>query len=235
MGIGYLTIIVPSYELIAMWIILVIAIPCLAVAAGVKFKKKRRSGWVFAVSSAACLLFLVTSYCFWDRFIDLPRSDGTYTEKLIGLTGMDYNEAKAEYSKYFNMTVDKVIYSSEYPAGVIIEQFPREGSWIVMGNSNGNASEVRCTVSKGPQMITVPNTYTVDRETACQMIEGVGLTYSFTNEYSETVPEGCVISTNPERNEMIERGSTVNIVVSKGREETSAEPEESELLINKEE
>ena len=214
------------YDLKVLFIIAAIG---LAVTAAVKLKKKRRSGRAFAASAAACLLILGAGY----YLCNIPICGGYPTickDFMIDLTGLDFNECKSEYADYFYMIVDKEIYHSEYPAGTIIEHFPKGGSDIAIGSAT-----VRCTVSKGPQMIAVPNTYTVDRETAGKMIEGVGLTYSFTNEYSETVPEGCVISTNPERNEMIEKGSTVNIVVSKGSEETFAEPEESELLINKEE
>ncbi len=152
------------------------------------------------------------------------------TEQMVSLVGYDYNQCKQIYASYFDMEVDKEIYSSEYPAGVVIEHSPKEGSIIAVGNTT-----VRCTVSKGPQMISVPNTYELNWETAEKMIGSVGLTYAFTTEYSETVPEGCVISTNPERNEMIEKGSTVKIVVSKGKEETSAENGESEVLITEEE
>ncbi|MDE6593008.1 MAG: PASTA domain-containing protein [Oscillospiraceae bacterium] len=206
---------------------------CLAAAAYAKHKLGGRRGNALGILSAVFLLLAAGSSGALKSSLDKPfpphpyaEKEGVYTDFMVNLVGMDYKTAKAEYSPYFNMSVDKGIYSSEIPAGVIIEQSVREGGRITMGNKFGDADVVWCTVSKGPQMIVMPNTYTVDWETAGQMIEGVGLMYSFTYEYSETVPEGCVISTTPERNEEIEKGSTVNIVVSKGKKETSAETEE---------
>ena len=215
---------------------------CLAAAAYAKHKSGGRRGNALGILSAVFLLLAAGSGGALKASLDKPfpphpyvKKEGVYTDFMVNLVGMDYKTARAQYLPYFNMSVDKEIYSSEIPAGVIIEQSPREGDRITMGNRFGDADVVRCTVSRGPRMITVPNTYTVDLETARNMIEGVGLMYSFTNVYSETVPEGCVISTKPERNETVEWGSTVNIVVSKGSEETFAEPEERGLLMNKEE
>ncbi len=137
----------------------------------------------------------------------------TTTQPMVNLKGYNFNECKSQYASYFNLTVDKEIYSSEYPAGVIIEHSPKEGSLIVVGNA-----EVRATVSKGPQMVTVPNTYSVDANTAGAMIEGVGLTYNFVMQYSD-VEKNTVIKTEPERNAEVEKGSMVFVYVSQGPEQ----------------
>lgn len=249
MGMGYLTMVIFFATLteeyaffVGMFLILAV---CFAVTAAVKLKKKRRSGRIFAVSAVVCLMFMGMNCYNLFELIEtlnddeyLQNGSAECPEYMADLKGLDYNECKSEYAACFDMHVIRELYSSEYPAGTIISHTPEEGVYLwTKGSCQGYTGPflVECTVSKGPQMIMVPNTYTLDIDTSCQMIESVGLTYSFTNEYSETVPEGCVISTTPERNEMIEKGSTVNIVVSKGSEETFAEPEESELLINKKE
>lgn len=231
---GYLTMVLFFTEdYIFFAVAFLILAVCFAAAAAVKLKKKRRSGRIFAVSAAVCLLFtgkncydyfeLIKTVNDQNRSVELP-------EVMVDLTGLYYNECKSEYAGCFYMTLDKELYSSEYPAGTIIEHSPKEGVQLWTGGScQGSPGyvEVRCTVSKGPQMITVPNTYKLDIDIAGKMIDAVGLTYSITDEYSETVPEGCVISTNPERNEVIEKGSTVNIVVSKGSEEDTDDTPET--------
>lgn len=135
------------------------------------------------------------------------------TQPMVNLVGYDFNTCKSTYASYFNLTVDKEIYSSEYPAGVIIEHTPREGSLIAVGSA-----EVHATVSKGPQMVTVPNTYSLNANTAGSMIEGAGLTYNFVMQYSD-VEKNTVIKTEPERNAEVEWGSMVFVYVSRGPEQ----------------
>lgn len=241
---GYLTMVIffetlTGYYMFFAGMFLILAV-CLAAAAAVKLKKKKRSGRIFVVSAAVCLMFMgMNCYELIETLNDdeyLRNGSDECPEYMADLKGLDYNECKSEYAACFNMHVIRELYSSEYPAGTIISHTPEEGVYLwTKGSCQGYTSPflVECTVSKGPQMIMVPNTYTLDIDTAGQMIESVGLTYSFINEYSETVPEGCVISTNPERNEMIEKGSTVNIVVSKGSEaDTDDTPETPSVTDN---
>ncbi|MDE6592279.1 MAG: Stk1 family PASTA domain-containing Ser/Thr kinase [Oscillospiraceae bacterium] len=173
----------------------------------------KSSYFVVALTAiAAAVVIIAVVFIAIQIFINIG-SGTDETQPMVNLVGYDFNQCKSTYASYFNLTVDKEIYSSDYPAGVIIEHSPKEGSLIVVGNA-----EVRATVSKGPQMVTVPNTYSVDANTAGAMIEGVGLFYTYVMQYSD-VEKNTVIKTEPERNEEVERGSTVFVYVSRGPEQ----------------
>ncbi|MGN1088771.1 MAG: PASTA domain-containing protein, partial [Huintestinicola sp.] len=131
-------------------------------------------------------------------------------ETMISLVGYDYNTCKSTYAEYFTLVVESEKYSSEYPAGVIIEHSPKEGSPIIKGNS-----EVRAVVSKGPQMKTVPNVYMLDASAAESMIKAEGLKPVFTMQNSDAAVD-TVIKTEPERHTSVEVGSTVIVYVSLG-------------------
>ncbi|MCM1579343.1 MAG: PASTA domain-containing protein, partial [Ruminococcus sp.] len=173
----------------------------------------KSSYFVVALTAiAAAVVIIAVVFIAIQVFINIGTGTED-TQAMVDLKGYDFNQCKSMYAQYFNLTKDKEIYSSEYPAGVIIEHSPKAGSLIVVGNT-----EVRATVSRGPQMVTVPNTYSVDANTAGAMIEGVGLTYNFVMQYSD-VEKNTVIKTEPERNEEVERGSMVFVYVSRGPEE----------------
>ncbi len=139
-------------------------------------------------------------------------ADTNQTTEMISLVGIDYNTAKSSYADYFTLEVESDRYSSEFPAGAIIEHSPKENSPIVKGDT-----VVKAIVSKGPQMVVVPNTYDIDMNTADSMIRAAQLFPSFVNQNSD-VAKNKVIKTEPARNEEAERGSTVIVYVSLGPE-----------------
>ena len=64
---------------------------------------------------------------------------------LDDLTGLDYEECKEAFLNYYNLTIEYEEYSSEYPAGAIISQYPLSGSYPV------DSIDVSCVVSKGKE------------------------------------------------------------------------------------
>lgn len=78
--------------------------------------------------------------------------------------------------------------------------------------------EIEFTVSDGPLMISIPVVANKDYRDARTMIEKERLTPEIVEEYSDTVPLGFVIRTEPAANEMVKESTTVIIVKSKGIE-----------------
>jgi serine/threonine-protein kinase len=71
---------------------------------------------------------------------------------------------------------------------------------------------------------TVPSLVDADRAAAVDLLQGAGLDPVFAPEqFSETVPEGAVISADPDGGEAI-RGTDVELVVSKGPERFTVDP-----------
>ncbi len=169
----------------------------------------KSSYFVVALTAIAAAVVIIAVVFIAIVFINNFKKD-VEQEKMINLVGYDFNTCKSTYAEYFDLVVESEKYSSEYPAGVIIEHSPREGSPIIKGNS-----QVRAIVSKGPQMVTVPNVYMLDADTATNMIKNENLNVIITMQNSDAA-EKTVIKTEPERNTQVEIGSTVIMYVSLG-------------------
>lgn len=100
---------------------------------------------------------------------------------------------------------------SDEPVGTVIAVFPNEGTEVKKN------SEVRVRISNGPEEVTVPDVIGYGKSVAQSQIVGKGLKVgNITEEYDDEVPVDAVISTDPEPNTKVKKGSTVNIVISKG-------------------
>ncbi len=80
-------------------------------------------------------------------------------------------------------------------------------------------SVVELTVSTGPGEATVPNLAGVPREEAEAQLREAGFEPQVERSFSDTVRNGRVIGTTPPGGTTIERGSTVTLNVSRGREQ----------------
>ncbi len=174
----------------------------------------KSSYFVVALTAiAAAVIIIVAVFIAIVVAKEFANGEQTKTQPMVDLVGHDYNEMKTKYEEFFTLVVDKEEYNAEFPAGTIISHSPKKDSPIMVGNS-----EVRAVVSKGARMVNVPNTYTIEANTATSMIEGQGLKYSLVMQNSEE-EKNHVIKTDPERNTLVEVGSTVIEYVSLGPEE----------------
>ncbi|MFI9821362.1 Stk1 family PASTA domain-containing Ser/Thr kinase [Streptomyces sp. NPDC052013] len=102
-------------------------------------------------------------------------------------------------------------YSDTVKRGTVISTDPKAGARI-----RGNDS-VSLVISKGPQTVRVPDLdgYALDKARSLLKDEGLepGMV---TREFSEDVPRGSVISTEPGKGTEVRAGSAVALTVSKG-------------------
>ena len=80
-------------------------------------------------------------------------------------------------------------------------------------------SVVELTVSTGPGEATVPSLAGLPREQAEAQLREAGFEPRVERSFSDTVPNGRVVGTTPPGGTTIERGSTVVLDVSRGREQ----------------
>lgn len=133
-------------------------------------------------------------------------------QPMVSLVGYDYDKCREIYAAYFDMEIEKEVYSSEYAKGEIIEHIPREGMNIRVGDG----SKVYCVVSRGRRVAYVPNVVGFDRETVEEVMEASGLMVNVEYEFSGDVPEGVVISASPGHNTEVYWGDCVTLIVSAG-------------------
>lgn len=101
-------------------------------------------------------------------------------------------------------------YSLE-PQGSVIEQDPSDGKleWY---------EKVNLVVSKGPEPVAVPDVTGKSAAAAAKALEAAGFVPAPVDAYSDDVPEGDVISTDPAGGQVIGKGAEVRIYVSIGPE-----------------
>jgi beta-lactam-binding protein with PASTA domain/tRNA A-37 threonylcarbamoyl transferase component Bud32 len=100
-------------------------------------------------------------------------------------------------------------YSSTVPEGKVIRTDPAAGAKLKPRTA------VKLYVSKGPQPIGVPDLQGKTQAEATSTLEGLGFRVAFTSSFSDKVPQGTVISNQPNSGTAA-KGATVTLNVSKG-------------------
>ena len=134
---------------------------------------------------------------------DLEGKTQTQAENALTALGLS-----VDITEKFSDTVDK---------GYVISTSPKAGSKVDKGGV------VQVVVSKGSEadaMVEVPTLTNRDEATAKQLLSSAGLASgSVTQEFSNTVESGKIISQNPNAGTKVEKGTKVSYVVSKGTED----------------
>jgi serine/threonine-protein kinase len=148
------------------------------------------------------------------RLVVSRGSDKVAVPDLVGQTA-SYAESKLEESELRGDRQPDA-YSDTVSSGSIISQDP------VAGTEIERDSTVKYVVSKGsepPGDVIVPNLEGMTQSEAQSSLNGEGLVLgSVSEDYSDTVPAGRVISQSPAAGQTISEGSTVNITLSLGPE-----------------
>ena len=132
------------------------------------------------------------------------------------VSGMSEDEAKKKLKDAgFKKTDSEYKYSTTTPEGEVMGTDPEIGTKVSAD------TKVTVIVSKGSESVAVPTLVGLSAEEAESKLANVGLKGSKTVGYSDTVPEGQVMSQNPYAGTKVESGSTVSYVVSKGQQNVS--------------
>jgi len=158
--------------------------------------------------------------------VDLVLSNGRVElPNLVGRGQQQAEDALTDLGLSYSTSTEE----SDEKAGTVIRQSPQSGNVP-------QRSEVDLVIAKekAPEMTTVPNVVGKSAAEAQTAITGANLAPQITFEPSDDVPNGFVISQDPEGGE-VEVGSDVAIVVSSGPEagetptgEPSGEPTDGE-------
>ena len=104
-------------------------------------------------------------------------------------------------------------YSAKWPENQIFEQDPPAGRTIKAGR------DVTVVRSAGPPLLMVPDLSGMTQERALRALQDADLpSPNVTEDFSDTVPKGIVVSQQPAKRAMVARNTTVNFVVSEGKQ-----------------
>ena len=107
---------------------------------------------------------------------------------------------------------DKDEYSLTAPEGSALSITPEPGTTLRHG------AKVTVSLSKGPMPVTMPDIVGRSKDEAARTLDDLRLKATFTEEFSDTVAAGDVISTSVDKDTQLRWGDAVEVVVSKGPE-----------------
>jgi serine/threonine protein kinase len=176
--------------------------------------KNKKRFWIFVTSSVILGMALAITLVI---YIYSSLTTSTMEQKFIvgDYINRNFTDVKNELtSQGIQVNDSKHINNNDVAAGFIISQSAEPKKEY----SKSGVIEIDFTVSDGPLMISVPIVSNKDYREAKDLIEKARLVPEVVEEFSDSVPFGLVIRTEPVANEMVKDGSKVILVKSKGIE-----------------
>jgi serine/threonine protein kinase len=127
------------------------------------------------------------------------------------LVGMKFDDAQRQAEKYEVRLRRQDEFNEEYDPDVIYRTEPETGRVIHPGRT------IRVWVSKGSRMVWVPNVVNLSAHDAETKLKEAGLALGAVNRaFDNKIGYDFVISQNPRDGKRVERGQSVNIILSDG-------------------
>ena len=132
----------------------------------------------------------------------------TTIPNVVGMSEADAEKALRDK----NLVVKKgdPVYSDDVEQGEVVSVSPSEGAEVKEGTT------VTLVISKGNQPATVPKLTGKSQSDAEAALSQAGLSGNATEDYSDTVEEGVIISQDTDAGKEVSKGTTIGYVVSKG-------------------
>jgi serine/threonine-protein kinase len=145
-----------------------------------------------------------------DGTVTLTVSKGPQIVQVPDVAKLSVDEATARLKAAgLTVSVDQgEAYSGKVKEGLVIGTSPKVGSNVTVGR------EVRLTVSKGPEPVTVPNVVGAQIDAAKAQLNSLGLkvdTVTVPNDNNQT--PGTVTAQNKDPGALVDKGSTVILSV----------------------
>jgi beta-lactam-binding protein with PASTA domain len=157
------------------------------------------------MSAVAVMVLVVIGSTWWVTL-------GRYTEAppMVNMTRAQAEQHAKQNG--FDLFFGDGVYSETVPKDSVVSQDPPADGRMVRGGS------ITLTLSLGRQSFAVPDVTGIELAGAKGELGQIGLQIKEgKGQYSDTVPEGAVISTDPAAGTELKRGDTVTVVVSLGK------------------
>lgn len=171
-------------------------------------KKKKKSPILIIITTILVVALGITL-----GFLGMKNfMEGGKDVKIPNVVGEKVEDAKSKLEG-LGLKVLEVTEESDQEKGIVLKVDPNVDSTVKTG------SEVKLTVSGGEGKIKVPNFAEMNLDSVKKTLKNLGLELgNVDEEYSDSVPRGEVISQSPNANESVDKGSKVNVTISKGKE-----------------
>ena len=176
-------------------------------------RKRKLSRRVKRNRAIAIFLLLATIFAAWYKFVGPGSEVGI--PSVVGMSQSDAATALAPLKLTVKVTGQE--FSEDVPKGQIISSNPGGGGHVAPGGV------VQLTISKGPERITVPIVAGLTPDAAAAALTQAGLKVGATTEqFDPAIVAGLVSDSLPTVGAEVRRNSLVNLIVSKGAQQVSA-------------
>jgi serine/threonine protein kinase/beta-lactam-binding protein with PASTA domain len=182
-------------------------VPAFMVSPDAGSRPFRRRRWSVLLGVLAALALVAAASVF---FFTAGPGARTAVPKVVGSTSLVAQ--KMLQRARLDAQVVKAFDETAKP-GMVLAGNPPAGREVPRG------STVTLTVSQGPERYDVPQLIGHSQAEAEQRVSSARLTLGNVRKaFSETVPDGQVISTTPRARTSVKKGATVGLVISQGRQ-----------------
>jgi len=165
--------------------------------------------WIWA--GIVLVAVVIVAVVFWVVNLTPPTVDNAQSSRIPDLVGVSFETGSARLDDLGLTVVRADATSPTIDAGDIVSTDPEPGTSVP------KEFAVTVTVSSGPQLVAMPSVTGQTVDAAWQAITDAGLERGQqSSDYSPTVPEGSVLSSDPAAAAQVALGSGVDIVVSNG-------------------
>ena len=178
---------------------------------------KKKGIFDYSITYVILALLIIASVFFIYRLA--VSNNATDNVKVPAVTGLDKDEAiKLLKEKKLNGLIVKTVNDDSVEAGKIVEQSPAANSEVKEGTN------VELTVSVGKNKTIVPNLSNIDLDKVEDILSKSNLSLGkVERKYDDKVDENKIISQSVNFGEEVEKGTKIDIVVSRGKEDKKVE------------
>ncbi len=137
--------------------------------------------------------------------VEITVSKGREPISVPDITKLSSDEAVTTLEDYGLSAMTEEAFSDTTPRGNVIAQVPDAGATLNRGDN------VRLTISKGPELVEVPDVFGKQEAEATQILEDAGFVVTYDRFLGGYF--GTVRAQSPAAGEMLQPGSTVTITV----------------------
>ncbi|MDP9750023.1 Stk1 family PASTA domain-containing Ser/Thr kinase [Thermoanaerobacter pentosaceus] len=174
-------------------------------------KEKKRGNVIKKITIALLILLLMASLSYGTIYVlnNFFKVNDVVVPNVVGLS---LNQASKILSDHnLNMEISEEQYSDK-PENTILSQDPSQGSVVKAG------STVYVVISKGRQVVVVPNVINKDYLEAKNILENMGLKANIIEQYNDQFAKGYVFDQNPRQGVQVEYNTAIDLYVSKGQQ-----------------
>lgn len=175
----------------------------------IKNKKKKNK----KINKSIIIITIIASILLIGGGVFALSSLGKSEEIIVpNIVGMNVEDAKKQLES-MGLSLEVIdTKNSEKEKDTILESNPKANAPVK------KSTVIKVVISSGVEKVKVPDLRDYEVNYIMQILEQLGLKYSILEEYSDSIEAGYFISQYPERDVEVDKGSEVEVTISKGPE-----------------